>query len=1062
MKKILFIIVSIWIVMAANAATQQEDHLVGVSGTVVDDSQTGEPMIGVSIAAYNSKGVKTKYVAVSDFDGNFKINAPAGYTLKFTYMGFETSSYKVKKQEGKVRIVMKEMTNELKETVVLGNRRMTKADVTSAVTVVKTDELAAAPVSNAMELLQGRVAGLNIQMDNGAPGSLGTITIRGVSDISVSSTSDGNDMLSSSTPLFVVDGIPQENVGEYDSQGLLAGSGVSPISSIPFEDIDNIQVLKDAAATSLYGSRGAYGVVIIETKKGSGGKPRISYSMDMKVNTPPKLRPVIVGATERWLRMNQILQNDTSIYHGYYEIAGNQVLTDSLNTYYNNNTDWQGNFYRRTMNMTHNIQVTGGTTMFNYKVNGNYYQEKGIIKNTDFNRYSLRTNMGYRPTDYFDLYASVNATLGKQGSGSGNALSQKGVASGSSASSLLPPPSIYSASSDALGAALIESSTNSITYDASLAANVKLPFNIRWSTTLGYKYSNSEYEAMTPGILNSYIAKLNGYSSYSNRYYVRTSFDWGTRLWMFNVGFNIGTEFSSSKTTKNSVNLSGLPSDYIWTAYQPSGSSGSTSRSTSDNTLSFTFAPRFSIGSKAIGDRYVFNPSLRPEANSAYGRKVKWVVNPGLGFKWNYYMEPFMEKAKKSWLDFGAIRVSWGRTTKYKADRYDVWGTYLLGTDSYNGNQSVPISFSAMPNNHLDPITTTQWNLGTDITLWHHRLSFTADAYYKQVDNQLSSEDLADHNAFTKIKTTEVSLVNYGLELSVNATPVEKKNMRLNISWNMAINRDVLTKLPNEARQIINSSSPVVNRLGANSLSNYLYVYKGVYATADDVPVDPATGKRLRVGGVSADNPDAYFRAGDPIWVDLNGDYVIDENDKKIVGNSQPRITGGLALNFRYKALTVFTSFSYTLKRDIINMVLANNFAAYANPNASNLSSNAALTPIDAYNFWTPANTHAEYPYPFDYKRNSIIKPYRADQTLFQEDGSYFKISGITVSWSFPKKWLKPLTISSASIRANVSNIYTFSNYSGVSPESVNSLGQDVSGGYPSARSFSFGLNLSF
>lgn len=336
MKKILFIIVSIWIVMVANAATQQDDHLVGVSGTVVDDSQTGEPMIGVSIAAYNSKGVKTKYVAVSDFDGNFKINAPAGYTLKFTYMGFETSSYKVKKQEEKVRIVMKEMTNELHETVVLGNRRMTKADVTSAVTVVKTDELAAAPVSNAMELLQGRVAGLNIQMDNGAPGSLGTITIRGVSDISVSSTSDGNDMLSSSTPLFVVDGIPQENVGEYDSQGLLAGSGVSPISSIPFEDIDNIQVLKDAAATSLYGSRGAYGVVIIETKKGSGGKPRISYSMDMKVNTPPKLRPVIVGATERWLRMNQILQNDTSIYHGYYEIAGNQVLTDSLNTYYNN------------------------------------------------------------------------------------------------------------------------------------------------------------------------------------------------------------------------------------------------------------------------------------------------------------------------------------------------------------------------------------------------------------------------------------------------------------------------------------------------------------------------------------------------------------------------------------------------------------------------------------------------------------------------------------------------------------------------------------------------------
>lgn len=1071
MKKYIMILLSLLLdIHLATAGVNgslpmQDANLVEISGTVTDNLE-GQTMIGVTITAHTSKGAKTKYATVSDFDGNFKLKAPIGTTLYLTYMGYETSRYKVTKAATGVKIQMKEMTNELQETVVVGNRRMSKADVTSAVTVVKTDELTAAPVSNAMELLQGRVAGLNIQMDNGSPGSLGTITIRGVSDISVSSTANGDNMLSSSTPLFVVDGIPQEDVGEYDSQGLLSGSGVSPISSIPFEDIDNLQVLKDAAATSLYGSRGAYGVVLIETKKGSGGKPRVSYSMDMKVNTPPKLRPVIVGRLERLQRIEQILQNDTSVYKGYYELFNNQALTDSLNTYYNNNTDWQGNFYRRTMNMTHNIQVSGGNTMFNYKINGNYYQEKGIIKNTDFNRYSLRTNMGYRPNSWFDLYASVNATLGKQGSGSGNALSQKGVASGASASSLLPPPSIYSASNDALGAAMIESSTNSLSYDANISANVKLPYNMKWNTTLGYTYSNSEYESMTPGILNSYVAKLNGYSSYSNRYYVRTSLDWGTRIWMFNVGLNIGTEFSSSKTTKNTVNLNGLPSDYLWGpyAYSASSSSGSTSRSTSDNTLSFTFAPRFSIGSKAIGDRYVFNPSLRPEANSAYGRKVKWVVNPGLGFKWNCYMEPFMEKAKNSWLDFGAIRISWGRTTKYKANRYDVWGTYLLGSNTYNGSQSVPISYDALPNVNLDPITTTQWNLGTDLTIFRRKLSLTADVYYKQVDNQLSSEDLADHNAFSKIKTTEISLVNYGLELSLNSTLIEKKNVRLNLSWNMALNRDVLTKLPNEARQIINSGSTVVNLLGGNSLSNYLYVYKGVYASDDDVPVDPATGKRLRVGGsgISADNEDAYFRAGDPIWADLNGDYVIDEKDKMIVGNSQPRIIGGFSINFRYKAFSVFTSFSYTLKRDIINMVLANNFAAYANPNQSNLSSNAALTPIDSYNFWLPSNTHAEYPYPFDYKRYNIIRPYRADQTLFQEDGSYLKINGITLSWSLPKTWFKPLSVSNASVRFNVSNLYTFTKYSGVSPESVNSLGQDSSGGYPLARSFSFGLNVGF
>ena len=1070
MKKYIIATIAIFLIaiVGIKADILQTPGLVEVSGSVLEETSEANTMIGVSLTAYSNKGVKLSYSAVSDFDGNFKIKVPVGTELRFTYMGFDATKYKVVKEAKNLKIYLKEHTNEIKETVIVGYRKVSKADVTSATTVVSAKDLAQAPVSNAMELLQGRVAGLNIQMDNASPGSIGTITIRGVSDISTQAVtnSDGSTSyaLSSSAPLFVIDGIPQEDVGDYNSQGLLSGSGISPVSSVPFEDIDNIQVLKDAAATSLYGSRGAYGVVLIETKKGNSGKPRITYSMDMKANIPPRLHDVIVGRAERLQRIEQILQNDTSVYNGYKELFENQALTDSLNPYYNNHTDWQGQYYRRTLNTTHNIQVSGGSTEFNYKINGNYYTEKGIIKNTDFDRYSLRTNMGYRPSDKFDLYAAINVTLGKKGSGSGNALAQTGVASGSSASSLLPPPSIYSASNAALGALMVESNTNSLSYDASVTANYQLPWNIRWNGTVGYSYSNSEYEAMTPGMLNSYNAKLEGTSSYSNRYYVRTGLDWETRVWMFKFGLNIGAELSSKKSTENGMKLLGLANDYIWgpIAYAPGSSSGSTKRSYSDNTLSFTFAPRFSIGNKSIGDRYVFNPSLRPEANSAYGKKVKWVINPGLGLKWNFSMEPFMKKANEKWLDYGALRVSWGKTTKYKADRYDVWGTYNLGSLTYNGNQTVPISYDALPNYGLNPVTTTQWNLGTDLTFLHNLFSLTGDVYYKQVDNQLTSVSLADHNAFSKIKTTEVSLVNYGLELALNFTPVNKPNWYFSGSINMAINKDVLTKLPNEARMMLNDEKTIVNKLGINALSNYLYVYKGVYATDEDVPVDPKTGKRLRVGGsnVSADDPNAYFKAGDPIWVDLNGDYVIDENDKMIVGNSQPRMTGGMSFNFRYKNFSVFTSFSYTLKRDIINKVLADNFAAYANPATTTLTKDAALTPIDAYNFWTPTNIRADYPNPFDYKRNSIIQPYRADQTLFQEDGSYFKINGVTLQWKFPQSWTHFLGVSNVSIRANLSNIYTFTNYSGVNPENVNSLGQDTSGGYPSARSFSFGLNV--
>ena len=190
--------------------------------------------------------------------------------------------------------------------------------------------------------------------------------------------------------MFVIDGIPQVDVGDYDANGLLSGSGVSPLSSLPFEVIEVITVLKDAAATAQYGSRGAYGVILIRTKRGNSAKPQIDFSMDMKVNIPPRLRDVLVGRAERMSRIDQILQNDTSRWNGYYDVNGNQALTDSLNPYWNNNTDWQGRFYGVTHNQTHNLSFSGGTSKFNYLINGNYYTEKGIVKNTDFNRYGLK------------------------------------------------------------------------------------------------------------------------------------------------------------------------------------------------------------------------------------------------------------------------------------------------------------------------------------------------------------------------------------------------------------------------------------------------------------------------------------------------------------------------------------------------------------------------------------------------------------------------------------------------------------------------------------------------
>ena len=300
-----------------------------------------------------------------------------------------------------------------KRQVVVGFKRVSKAAVTASVTVIKAEDLVNTPVANPMELLQGRVPGLNIQMNNGTPGGLPSFSIRGVSDISLVGNNDSGWDLASSAPLFVVDGIPQTDVEDYNAEGLISGSGVSPISNIPVEDIANIQILKDAAATSLYGSAGAYGVILIETKKGDSPKPRVTYSGNFTISTPPSLREVAIGNTERNLLKWQILNNDTSqLYHGYQDIMFMPAVSDSLNPYFNNNTDWQDQFYRVTYNQSHNISFSGGDNLFNYKVNGNYYTEKGIVKNTDFNRYALTGNMNYTsPNSKFTIGVDMKVGL---------------------------------------------------------------------------------------------------------------------------------------------------------------------------------------------------------------------------------------------------------------------------------------------------------------------------------------------------------------------------------------------------------------------------------------------------------------------------------------------------------------------------------------------------------------------------------------------------------------------------------------------------------------------------
>ena len=1032
-----------------------------VYGRVIE-KLSNEPMVGVTIRLDgHSNGV------ITDINGCYVLTLPEeGGLVIYSYIGFETRKIKTTSRQ-KVDVLMVEATESIQEVIVTGYNSIQKESFTGNTTKIEKEDLLRVNPNNLISAIQTFDPSFRIQENLAAgsdPNSLPQFVLRGQTGIGqttlgqTSTSSISREVLSgnSNLPIFILDGF------EVD---------VEKIYDLDMNSIHSINILKDAAATSLYGSAGAYGVILIETKKGDSPKPRVTYSGNFTISTPPSLREVAIGNTERNLLKWQILNNDTSqLYHGYQDIMFMPAVSDSLNPYFNNNTDWQDQFYRVTYNQSHNISFSGGDNLFNYKVNGNYYTEKGIVKNTDFNRYALTGNMNYTsPNSKFTIGVDMKVGFTDNSTGSGNAVSQSGVASGASASSLLPPPSLYSASVAALQVFGVENSTVKSNYSATVNLGYALPFDIKWRGTFNYSYNSTDQEKFTPAILSDskYSAIAYNYNSNESKVYIDTHVSRTFDLKYVMLGLTTGIRYNSRTSTGNSITYTGLPNDYIIGPVGHGKSEGSATVSQNQSTFSFMFAPNFKIKTKdsfkAGGDKYIFDPTISPELSSVYGTRTKWNINPSLGFRWNIGYESFMDRF--TWLDNMSFRLTWGQVVKYKATRYDVFGTYDIDPgNTYNGESYIPIDYKRLPNINLDPVTTTTWNFGYDMSIFNNRLSANIDAYYRQVDNQLSDIELPNHAGFEKVRSTEVSLVNYGLEVSLRGKPLSvQSKWNLLIGLNFALNRDVITKLPNEARQILNSDAWVANRLGGNTTSMLLYINKGVYATDEDVPVDPATGKRLRLGGKNTD--EAYFKAGDPIWVDVNGDYVIDDKDRVVAANARPKVTGGLFFNLSYKEFSMHVNTSFVFKRDIINSVLAKSFKAYDDPvrkSIESLRKDASLSPIEKYNFWTENNRYnAIYPNPYNYHHNKVIDPFREAQTLFLEEGSYFKLNTVSLSYRFPKRWLDFFRVRGVTLKASVNNIWTFSNYSGISPESVNGLGRDTSGGYPNSRTWTMGVVLS-
>lgn len=1024
-----------------------------VRGRVLDED--GKALRSVTVINVSTG----RQLVATDANGGFSVSVASGTTLLFKLVGYKEKRVSLAAGQTSLTVNLEPSSTEVDEVVVTrGYVKRPKETSTGASNIITAEDIRDIPGS-LETLLQGKAPGLNIQVNTGAPGFRGTTQIRGLSTLST--VGSGNEsILMPTSPLYVIDGVPLD-ADRASEMGLQQqGPGVSPLSMIPPEDIESIEILKDAQATSLYGSLAAYGVVIINTKRGNSEVPRINYVNNSFMRTPPKLRETLGGNLERRLKLEQIFGNALT-QADIDRIQTTPHLSDSLNAYFNNSTNWQDLYFQTTYNHSHNLSVDGGNSILSYKANIGYYSETGIIRNTGFDRYSTNLRMDYSPDSKLRFTGQVFAQLGKINKGDGSGILQTGVAAGGLSSTLLPPPSFYSVSSEYISSISTNNENGVRLIRPYVEGSYQIIDGLRITSALSYEFVSSTEDTFSPAAANNQFSKVYSFAGRQTQLYSRSSLNYSkTFNESHNIFINLFNEVRNVTRQDFPIQQDRTPNDNF---QGPLGYDGFFSRGgglldnfKNERALSFALSTSYDYKRK-----YILDLSYRMDGSSGNGFGNLYTKNPAIGLRWNAHNEEWIKDAAP-WLSLGSIRGSWGINVMPNSTLERIYGRYDI-TGNYNQQQGVGIRFGQIPNPNLKPTTSMQYNFGLDIALFNNRIDFVYDTYYKKVDNLLFDQRLNSTVAFDVLASNDAAIANYGHELALNIRPLRPGG---DFSWtfsiNGALNKDILLKLPaHYGGQFIKWNVDNLNgqhnifRVGTATMSNYLFINEGVYSRDEDVPIDPTSGLRYR------NSDGTFFQAGDPIWKDMNGDYILDNRDMVRTGNNQPLITGGVQNTFSYKNIQFSIYASYTAKRTILNNALAERMGLMANPFGQG-KDNKVVVPLDGYNMWLQPGDVAMYPYAYAYTRSGTIRPFRYDQTLWAENGSYFKINNMILAYNFNRGLLSRYGLERVRVYASLDNVVTFSKYSGPNPENVTSMGRDLSNGYPIPRTYNIGLNLSF
>ena len=1074
--------------MAASMSSSLAFAQSKITGVVKDS--TGEPIIGASVTIKGAQGVG----AVTDIDGNFSLTVPSGKKqLLVSYIGFTPQTVDVN-GKNTFTIVLKEDNQTLNEVVVVGYGTMKKSDLAGATGSMDEKKMKGSIITNLDQSLGGRVAGVTSMATSGAPGSSTSIRVRGQATINAGAE-----------PLYVVDGVIWNNsnssgssVGLGDALGNGSVSTVSPLSSLNPSDIVSMEVLKDASATAIYGAQGSNGVVLITTKRGKAGEAKFTYDG-------------MVAWQRQGKRIDMLNLREFAEYYNDMSSQGMVFKDDRFSdpSVLGKGTNWQDAIFRTALQHQHQVSAQGGSEKIKYYVSGNYMDQDGTIIGSEFKRYGARVNLDSQLKSWLKLGLSANYSNTDQRllkadqengvityalttrpdipiydiNGGYTSISQQGVSNPNPVALALMDDILYK--------------QNLLT--GNVFAEVTPIKNLVWHTEIGYSFNWDRGEVFNPTVDLGTWTRSKNYCSIQKstgsfvqfKNYLTYSGSFGKHSFTA----MLGQECWKSKWDNARTEAQDLPTN---TVHNPSLGDPSTFK-ISNGFGTAAMASFFTRETYNYDDRYLLTYTFRRDGSSNFGPDNRWGSFHSVAGAWRFSNEEFVRNVAGKWLSNGKLRIGWGQTGNSNIGS-GKWSSDMTSIGTGLGTSYRPLRIANL-NVHWEK--QEQTNLGLDLGFFHDKLGITVDVYKKVSNDMLMPMQLPSYMGTSGNTSSALaapfgnfgSIENKGLELTINAHPINTKNFSWDSEFEISWNKNKLTKLSGTSSAAIlgvGQWNDVVSKsdVGQPLFQFFGYVTDGVYTSYEDIENSP---KPVSYGGSNGYNKYNTVWVGDVKYKDISGpdgkpDGKIDENDRTYIGNPMPKYTFGWTNTFRYKDfdLSIFINGSVGNKvYNYIRMKLDAMKSVWQNQSSTVLGRShiTAIDPNKDYsNGYKGHNANMVYNWYDDIDNVQVTNPTSIPAAhlndpnentrvsdRYIENGSYLRVKNITLGYTFPKQWVKHIGLENLRLSCNIQNLWTITGYKGYDPE-IGASTSDMNGyvygldngRYPSPTVYSFGLNVTF